>query len=85
MILLEWFPQQPHHLLEADGRTLTAGDTFEVSEEDAQVLLGNPDIRASRRALEAPVASEEALGKQEPSQTHSPGRAERTTTTDRRP
>ena len=47
MPTLEWFPEQPHHLLEVDGETLEAGDTFEASEEDAEALLSNPEIRLS--------------------------------------
>jgi hypothetical protein len=45
MPTIEFWPEQPHHLLQAGGETLEAGDTFEASEEDLESLLSNPELR----------------------------------------
>jgi hypothetical protein len=40
---LEWWPQQPHHLLDrGEDGVLAAGDTFEVSDEEAEDALTEP-------------------------------------------
>jgi hypothetical protein len=94
---LQFWPQQPHHLLKAGGRTLTAGKTFEASEEDVEELLANPEIRrveGAKKPVVPAVATDEQKTDNEPArepdkklqaQTQSPGRAERSTLTDRRP
>ena len=57
MPTLQFWPSQPNHLLEADGRTLTAGECFEASEKDARELLEDPQIRkAPEEAKSTPVA-----------------------------
>lgn len=49
MPTLQWWPQQPNHLLQVDGETLEAGDTFTASDEDAEQLLENPEIRVAEK------------------------------------
>lgn len=85
MPLLQFWPTQPHYLLEADGRTLTAGETFEASEKDAEMLLGNPDIRLAEsqsatttvEVTDTGSAAQDEPQDKEQSQPHSPFGAER--------
>jgi hypothetical protein len=72
---IEFWPSQPHHLLELGDRTVTAGETFEVSEEDALELLTAPgsefrDPHESQTA-DAPPADGDSEPKA-PAKTHSP-------------
>jgi hypothetical protein len=82
-VLLQFWPPQPHHKLVAGGKTLTAGETFEASDEDAAELLACPDIREAPKTSEATAkddkkkASADNINKD----THSPERAQRPTTT----
>jgi hypothetical protein len=89
---LEFWPQQQHHLLVAGDRTIKAGGTFEASDEDAEELLANPEIRVPPVAPTPTVVPrgtmEQRSDKDAPHQStqpQSPGRAERSTITDRRP
>lgn len=94
MLTLEFWPSQPHHLLVVGEETVGAGGTFQASEEDVEGLLANPEIRRPQAAAgeqESPaLASVEGTDAVTPqpddaeTQTHSPGRAERSNTTDRR-
>ena len=45
MPTLEFWPAQPHHLLQAGDEIIEAGETFEASDEDVETLLANPEIR----------------------------------------
>lgn len=101
---LEFWPQQQHHLLVAGGRTIKAGGTFEASDEDAEGLLANPEIREPEGTASGalPAAQDEPAvdglpednapqwaqsrqqgqdSTQQPPQSQSPGRAERSSTT----
>lgn len=45
MTLLQFCPPQSHHKLHADGRVLSAGETWEASEEDVPDLIAQDNIR----------------------------------------
>src|SRR5438309_1242271 len=45
METLEFWPRQSHHLLQSGGRTVHAGETFDVSAEDVDELLASDEIR----------------------------------------
>jgi hypothetical protein len=86
--LLEWFPQQPHHLLKADGRTLKAGGTFEAAPKDVGTLLASPDIRKAPAPPKPPEAESKAEPKTTPKttqQTQSPIGQSAQSQPDRRP
>lgn len=57
MTMLQFWPRQPHHLLEVGKRRLRAGELFRAAEEDVERLLGCDDIRLPERPAKAPRKS----------------------------
>lgn len=54
MPTLEFFPQQPHHLLQIGDEIIEAGERFDASDEDADTLLANPEIRLPEDSVPEP-------------------------------
>lgn len=75
---LIFLPRQPHYLLEAAGRTLTSGETF----EGPRSLLAGDDVQKAPATASPPeaVVTETNAGETHIPPTHSPDRAQRAPT-----